>query len=595
MFNYKTETLNRALRPTMILRDSNVIAEFEEFLDTMGLLETDNENFKSTTKLFNFATGFVAPDGVNIDKVFEVGNNILTEMNGQGVNQWKFTKSKSVRQMPVKAKTVVDHQQKTRPFDSSLALQRITLKHCTLEDALCHELAVLPPSLFTDTGFMRDSNKAKRARDLCTKWGVICERIDTNSTVFDGGMLLNHLRKAWKRGDTFGSFADLVVEHLKKHVQGDNHEVVTVMDGYGELTTKMHVQKKRNPVKSIEIQATKEMELKTTPDIFLSHPTNKQRLVDIVSVAIDASLNLSTRKSTGDADVLIVTTAVSLAESPVLIHADDSDILFLCLSQNITKNLFLKRSGVVYDIEATKNALPPEIAKYILVLHGLFGCDTTSGFYRRHSVFSTSWVKMTGHLETFLSNSSTKPQIQEAGQVLVAHRYNTKPPLNAARKKLYEKKAGDKKTFKQVNLATLPPTEDACNLHSLRAYHQIQEWLGNSLPPLEYGWKNIGEELHPIPTTLEPAPKSLIELQTCGCATSKCATKQCSCLKAGKYCSDSCQCVECLNQPAEVQPDNISLDDSLLDVTTEDEDDESQEDDSDEDVYGPDISDSDSD
>lgn len=196
---------------------------------------------------------------------------------------------------------------------------------------------------------------------------------------------------------------------------------------------------------------------------------------------------------------------------------------------------------------------------------------------------------MTGHLETFLADSSTIPQILAAGQALVAHRYSIEPPLNAARKKLYEVKASNKQTVKQVNLATLPPTEDACNLHSLRAYHQIQEWRGNSLPPMEYGWKTVDGELHPVPTTLESAPKSLLEIRMCRCPTSKCATKQCSCAKEGSYCSDACQCRGCLNRPTQ-QRDDSSLDDSLQDNTTEDEGDESEEE-----AYGSDISDSDSD
>ena len=43
------------------------------------------------------------------------------------------------------------------------------LKHFTVEEleALCYELAALPLALFTEDGLMRDSAKAKRARDLC--------------------------------------------------------------------------------------------------------------------------------------------------------------------------------------------------------------------------------------------------------------------------------------------------------------------------------------------------------------------------------------------------------------------------------------------
>ena len=136
MFDYNSTTPNRARRPAIINRDSNVIAEFETFLllDSMGLLETDNTDFKSTEKLINFATGFVAPEEVNIDKVFEVGSQILQDMTGQPANQWKFTKAKCVKQMPLKAKAKDQHssstsKQKGPSNDTSLCLQRITVKY----------------------------------------------------------------------------------------------------------------------------------------------------------------------------------------------------------------------------------------------------------------------------------------------------------------------------------------------------------------------------------------------------------------------------------------------------------------------------------
>ena len=70
---------------------------------------------------------------------------------------------------------------------------------------------------------------------------------------FDGGILLNHFNS----GDTFALFADYVVKHRTKNA--------------------------RNPVKRSKIQATKEMTLQTTSEIFCSYPTNKQRPVDIVA------------------------------------------------------------------------------------------------------------------------------------------------------------------------------------------------------------------------------------------------------------------------------------------------------------------------
>lgn len=132
--------------------------------------------------------------------------------------------------------------------------------------------------------------------------------------------------------------------------------------------------------------------------------------------------------------------------------------------------------------------MPAEVADYILVLHGLFGCDTTDQDFTDDTVYSAPNEKIyTEHLDVFVKNDSSKEEIEAAGQALIAHRYNCKLPLNTARTVLYNSKCTTAK--KKVNLASLPPTEDAAKLHSLRAYHQIQEWQGNVLPPLMYGCK----------------------------------------------------------------------------------------------------------
>ena len=80
------------------------------------------------------------------------------------------------------------------------------LKHFTVEEleALCYELSALPLALFTEDELMRDSAKAKRARDLCKKWGVILDSIEPSLIVFDGGTLLNHLNSR----DAVVSFAE---------------------------------------------------------------------------------------------------------------------------------------------------------------------------------------------------------------------------------------------------------------------------------------------------------------------------------------------------------------------------------------------------
>ena len=63
------------------------------------------------------------------------------------------------------------------------------------------------------------------------------------------------------------------------------------------------------------------------------------------------------------------------------------------------------------------------------------------------------------------------------------------------------------------------PTEDASDLHSLYAYHTIQDGMGNPLDTVLYCCKDIQGALRPILTPLKPAPESLMEIKLCLCPT----------------------------------------------------------------------------
>ena len=98
--------------------------------------------------------------------------------------------------------------------------------------------------------------------------------------------------------------------------------------------------------------------------------------------------------------------------------------------------------------------------------------NTSSSFYRRHIVFSTNWTSDMDHVQIFTKNDGTNEDIHAADRVLVAHRYNSSDsPINAnvARRKLYKNSA---------SFSHSSPTEDASNLHSLCAYHNIQNGMG---------------------------------------------------------------------------------------------------------------------
>lgn len=58
----------------------------------------------------------------------------------------------------------------------------------------------------------------------------------------------------------------------------------------------------------------------------------------------------------------------------------------------------------------------------------------------------------------------------------------------------------------EVLLASLPPTAAAPKQHYLRAYLQVQKWLGANLSPTDWGWQCTQNGLEPVMTNEPPIP-----------------------------------------------------------------------------------------
>ena len=54
-------------------------------------------------------------------------------------------------------------------------------------------------------------------------------------------------------------------------------------------------------------------------------------------------------------------------------------------------------------------------------------------------------------------------------------------------------------------------------IHSLRVFHQVQEWLGHSLDAVKYGWERVDGRLHPKTTDVGIAPESALKVLKCSC------------------------------------------------------------------------------
>ena len=124
--------------------------------------------------------------------------------------------------------------------------------------------------------------------------------------------------------------------------------MVPLFDGYLQNTPKDHTHKKRVPLRALGMPIRPELRLDIKADMFLSNPINKQWFIDLLCNTITSAPSCSKielRQCEADADTEIVSTAVEHLHlnKPVLLKADDTDILVLCFQQECSSGLYLER------------------------------------------------------------------------------------------------------------------------------------------------------------------------------------------------------------------------------------------------------------
>ena len=261
-----------------------------------------------------------------------------------------------------------------------------------------------------------------------------------------------------------------------------------------------------------------------------------------------------TYKAESDADTTIVNTALEYShETDTVVVGDDTDLLILLcvLSTNTQNKVYFrpepkssaKEKPYCWDIIKVQNSLVIEVCEGLLFAHAISGCDTTSRLYgigksiplkklQRNQIFRS-------HAKFFSCPTSDHKTINEVGQKALVCLYNGKESdsLDELRLQLFHQKVSSSSV--SIHPRSLPPTCASANYHVQRVYHQVQTWLGNSLDPVEWGWKYNDGKLIPCMTDMTPAPENLLEAIHCGCK-SGCQSRRCSCRKFAMNCSLAC-------------------------------------------------------
>ena len=369
--------------------------------------------------------------------------------------------------------------------------------------------------------------------------------------MLDGGALLHRI--AWPRGSaTYQDVCGLYCAYVTKKYGNP----IVVFDGYDEMSTKNMTQQRRAAGKAgTTVTFSEDMKVTLKKEDVLANSKNKQWFINMLSRFLWKS-NCQIHQAKGDADVLIVKTAVESAQQRItVLVGDDTDLLvLLCFyTRPDGCDLYFKPETKansrrrVWNMKRVKEQLGNDVCYDVLFLHAILGCDTTSRLYGICKATALKKYVNSLHFREqakVFNLHSTVDDIVAAGENALVSLYGGKPgeKLDSLRYQRYCEKLATKSS--QVQPQNLPPTSAAARYHSLKVYLQVKEWKGEDegMSVKDWGWKVTDDQVLPMMTDLPAAPECLLRMVRCNCPLD-CASARCTCRKHGLECSLACgQC-----------------------------------------------------
>ena len=516
--------------------------------------------FSDDLSLRNLANGLTASSKVNVDQAKEIGDKIIKSIVGKTTQNLTFKRKNQAVNLKHDTSTV-EINDEIVSIDPQLLFQRLIAVRDKVDDTVGlfkYELCSYPAALFEPSLLPREATKSELADAL---WDMVGENQEGPSDdvqyVIDGGAFLQRI--PWTRGQTYDSILDSYCDFISKY-----GKAIVVFDGYesGPSTKDATHQRRAAGCVGMTVNFTPDMVLTVKKDVFLSNTSNKQKFIHLLGQKLE-SVGCTVHHATADADLHIAVKAVESARmTPTAVIGDDTDLLILLCyhGELFSKPLFFmpepkkrsKKPRRIWNINQTKEQLGPIVCKHILFIHAVSGCDTTSRLFgigkgqALKTYCSSELFQEQAHV--FDTNDGNKEEIVSAGEKAVICLYKSKNEgLDDLRHKKFCQKVATSSS--PVQASSIPPTSAACHYHSLRVYHQVQQWKGQDLNPCNWGWKIQSGKCVAIRTDLAAAPKTLLEIVKCNCKTG-CKTGRCTCKKHGLECTavcGECKGVSCEN------------------------------------------------
>ena len=359
----------------------------KDTLKILSALESHNP-FSADPHLRNIINGVHGDSSVNVDKAKEVGDKVLSSLIGELPLEYTFKKSGHAVTLATKSSIKIDNE--NVQVDQQLLFQRLILASNQCEDLpslFCYELCAYPASLFDSSLMLLQPNKPALADAIWLKLSPQTraesapKKTDLNDLqyVLDGGALLHRIVWPSPGSATYKEVCNLYCSYVTKKYG----TAIVVFDGYGHNTTKQMTQQRRSSGKTAaEVSFTGEMKINMKKDLFLSNKENKQRFICMLSSCLQ-EYDCETQHADGDADLLIVQTAVeSTRTRATILVEDDTDLLVLLFHAEPDchdlyfipepKSNTIKRR--VWNIKNAKQQLGSDVCNNVLFIHAVLGC-----------------------------------------------------------------------------------------------------------------------------------------------------------------------------------------------------------------------------
>ena len=578
---------------------------------------TKYEVFRQAENLVSVTTGDVASEEIRHDLLGaeEIGKTIVKKFVQDrlikkdvkfhdSVKQQKLKTFETLYSVPVSlesSKTVAIKADRDLLRRVVVALE--SGRNVDVDELLQRELSPVPLSISTPSGSLREaSRKADLSKilqeNVCQSQPPISQ--SETCTIVDGMVAVQSLANA-SGVKTFGEWCDKFSAYVTSHFSDQCTRVDVVFDRYLPNSIKGGTRTKRKGSKSKGIRRNVESREQRIGDWgrFIALEDNKASLAHFLSTEMSQSYIPHPRRelvvSGGFNEMLKVWSSDNSredleelasnheeADTRIILHARnatlrgysqvnvlcrDTDVLVLLLAQrqDLCQNIwmFSGTSKRKRYIPIHKIALPEEKRMTLLAFHAITGCDTTSQFFgigkqKAWKAFDGRSVKLLEHLG---EENNPSANVLADAEAFVCQLYNHGTKEVHINK---ERAAVFRKTTKQLD--SLPPTQDAFQLHLRRVNHQVLIWKKAlhpcpSLPTADgNGWFYDEEGvLKPKLLTQEVMSATCLELAFCGCTRegSCCANRRCTCIRLGFQCSKACKCGDlCRNIENTVQDDD---------------------------------------